>query len=81
VKQLQIDSVIVEGHTDSQGSVALNQKLSINRAASVALYLQTQIGNSLFTRGLASEKPVADNRTATGRQKNRRVEIYIYVRE
>jgi flagellar motor protein MotB len=35
----------------------------------------------LYTRGLASEKPVADNRTAGGRQKNRRVEIYIYVRE
>lgn len=80
-KQLQIDSVVVEGHTDNQGSLALNQKLSENRAASVANYLQPEFTKSLFTRGQASEKPVADNRTATGRQKNRRVEIYIYVRE
>jgi outer membrane protein OmpA-like peptidoglycan-associated protein len=80
-KQLQIDSVVVEGHTDNQGSVTLNQKLSENRASSVAGYLQRQLARELYTRGLASEKPVADNRTAGGRQKNRRVEIYIYVRE
>jgi len=80
-KKLQIDSVVVEGHTDNQGSSALNQKLSVNRAESVAGYLQPQLGRSLYTRGLASEKPVADNRTSIGRQKNRRVEIYIYVRE
>ncbi|MDB5207260.1 MAG: OmpA family protein [Flavisolibacter sp.] len=80
-KTLQIDSAVVEGHTDNQGSSTLNQKLSENRAASVAHYLQPQFNKSLFIRGLASEKPVADNRTAIGRQKNRRVEIYIYVRE
>lgn len=80
-KQLIVDSIVVEGHTDNQGSVTLNQKLSKNRAASVAGYLQPQFNKSLSTRGLASEKPVADNRTAPGRQKNRRVEIYIYVRE
>lgn len=80
-KQWQVDSVVVEGHTDNQGSVALNQKLSENRAASVAHYLQMQFDKAIATRGWASEKPVAGNRTATGRQKNRRVEIYIYVRE
>ena len=72
---------MVEGHTDNQGSLPLNQKLSQNRAASVATYLDKNLDAAFFTRGWASEKPVADNRTAVGRQKNRRVEIYIYVRE
>jgi len=80
-KQLQVDSVVVEGHTDSQGSVELNQKLSYNRANSVAGYLKPHLKTLFNLRGWASEKPVADNRTAVGRQKNRRVEIYIYVRE
>jgi outer membrane protein OmpA-like peptidoglycan-associated protein len=80
-KQLTIDSVVVEGHTDILGPVAHNQKLSENRAASVATYLQRKFSTPFFTRGWASEKPVANNNTAGGRQKNRRVEIYIYVRE
>ena len=80
-KTYQIDSVVVEGHTDNQGSLSLNQKLSENRATSVANYLQPHFSRALFTRGWASDKPVADNRTADGRQKNRRVEIYVYVRE
>jgi len=80
-KALQIDSLVVEGHTDSQGSDELNQKLSVNRATSVAAYLQPYVKTALITRGWASEKPVAENRTAVGRQKNRRVEIYLYVRE
>ena len=80
-KSYRVDSLIVEGHTDSQGSDELNQKLSENRASSVASYLQSYIQKEVRTRGWASVKPVADNRTAVGRQKNRRVEIYIYVRE
>lgn len=79
--QLAIDSVVVEGHTDKLGPVEHNQKLSENRATSVASYLQPRLSTAFFTRGWASEKPVADNETAVGRQKNRRVEIYIYVRE
>ncbi len=82
MKSRNIDSLVVEGHTDSTGSVALNKKLSENRAASVASYLQRSVTpKQTVTRGFASEKPVADNRTAAGRQKNRRVEIYLYVRE
>ena len=80
-KQLQVDSVIVEGHTDNQGSSELNQKLSYNRANTVASYLQPHLKKPFTLRGWASEKPVANNNTALGRQKNRRVEIYIYVRE
>lgn len=77
----KVDSVVVEGHTDNQGTLASNQTLSENRAASVARYLQPHLASTFITRGWASNKPVADNRTPAGRQKNRRVEIYFYVRE
>jgi outer membrane protein OmpA-like peptidoglycan-associated protein len=78
---LRVDSLIVEGHTDSTGSVSLNQKLSQNRAATVAAYLQPHFRTLIVSRGWASERPVADNRNAGGRQKNRRVEIYLFVRD
>jgi outer membrane protein OmpA-like peptidoglycan-associated protein len=78
---LQIDSLVVEGHTDSTGTVSLNQKLSQNRAATVAAYLQPHFKTFIVWRGWASEKPVADNRNAGGRQKNRRVEISLFVRD
>ncbi len=81
VRTAAIDSVIVEGHTDNQGTAIHNQKLSENRAASVAGYLQPSFSKAIAARGWASDKPVADNRTPSGRQKNRRVEIYVYVRE
>jgi len=80
-RNLIIDSVVVEGHTDSVGSYSANQVLSTNRAKAVADYLQVHIKSVFRTAGWASDKPVADNRTAAGRQKNRRVEIYLYVRE
>jgi outer membrane protein OmpA-like peptidoglycan-associated protein len=81
IEASRVDSVVVEGHTDNQGTVALNQILSKNRAASVVEFLQPSIKSSFHAKGFASEKPVADNRTAEGRQKNRRVEIYVYIRE
>ncbi|MFL5811333.1 MAG: OmpA family protein, partial [Flavisolibacter sp.] len=62
-RKINIDSVIIEGHTDSTGSVEHNQKLSESRAQSVASYLQKYFQSSIITRGLASEKPVADNRS------------------
>jgi flagellar motor protein MotB len=61
--------------------VVLNQKLSQNRASSVVNYIQPYYQSALLAKAFASEKPVADNRTPEGRQKNRRVEIYLYVRE
>ena len=76
-----IDSITVEGHTDSTGTISHNEVLSVNRAASVAAYLQPHFRSSIITRGWASKRPVAANRTAAGRQKNRRVEIYLYTRE
>jgi outer membrane protein OmpA-like peptidoglycan-associated protein len=71
VKSVQVDSVVVEGHTDSHGSMALNQQLSRNRAASVASYIQPHFQKATLTKAFASQKPVADNRTSAGRQKNR----------
>jgi hypothetical protein len=79
----QIDSLITEGHTDSLGSDLLNQKLSENRAATVANYIRKKLymdKRLVVTRGWASDKPVADNRTSLGRQRNRRVELFLYVR-
>jgi outer membrane protein OmpA-like peptidoglycan-associated protein len=69
----------IEGHTDSTGGDELNQRLSEQRAGSVLEYL-TQEGlprNSLTAKGYGKTMPIADNQTAEGRQKNRRVEIVV----
>jgi outer membrane protein OmpA-like peptidoglycan-associated protein len=69
----------VEGHTDSVGSDELNQKLSEQRAGAVRSYLigQGLADGSVSAKGLGKTLPVADNDTAAGRQKNRRVEIIV----
>jgi outer membrane protein OmpA-like peptidoglycan-associated protein len=69
----------VEGYTDSTGSDALNQALSQRRAESVrgALVSRGVDGGRISTKGLGKESPVASNDTASGRQRNRRVEIVI----
>jgi outer membrane protein OmpA-like peptidoglycan-associated protein len=69
----------VEGHTDSVGSDELNQKLSEQRAGAVRSYLigQGLTDGSVSAKGLGKTLPVADNDTAAGRQKNRRVEIIV----
>jgi outer membrane protein OmpA-like peptidoglycan-associated protein len=68
-----------EGHTDNVGSLELNQKLSEDRAAAVREYLISQgvPSESIAARGMNFAHPVADNDTAAGRGKNRRVEIII----
>ena len=67
----------IEGHTDSQGSDKLNEKLSNDRAASVKDYLTTigMNGSKLTSIGYGESKPIATNATKEGRQQNRRVEI------
>ncbi|MBK7858375.1 MAG: OmpA family protein [Archangiaceae bacterium] len=74
-----VKRVRVEGHTDNRGDKAFNQKLSEDRAASVASYL---IGQGIDPRriesaGFGDSKPVAPNLTARGRELNRRVEFLI----
>ena len=69
----------LRGHTDNQGTVDHNQKLSEARAKAVADYL---IGKGIDKRrltwvGFGKSQPVADNATAEGRSKNRRVEYRI----
>jgi outer membrane protein OmpA-like peptidoglycan-associated protein len=69
----------VEGHTDSTGSQAINERLSEQRAAAVLDYLVSEGFSSanISGRGYASSRPIADNNTREGRQRNRRVELVI----
>ena len=69
----------VEGHTDNVGSVTTNNELSFRRAIAVRDYLigQRIAASSIDVAGLGSSQPVADNATADGRARNRRVEIVI----
>ena len=73
--------VVVYGHTDSTGTDAINNPLSVKRAEAVANFLlskgvaETQIKS---VEGFGSTQPVADNATAEGRAENRRVEIFMY---
>lgn len=68
------------GYTDSTGSVATNQTLSVNRATAVTNYLTQQgvAGSRLNAEGRGSANPIGDNSTAEGRALNRRVELYLY---
>jgi len=82
MKSVFVDSVVIEGHTDSVGDYQYNQQLSVDRATTVKNYLQSKTGYpSIMARGWAFLKPVADNRTPIGRQKNRRVEVFLYIRD
>lgn len=72
-------AIEVSGHTDNTGSVAYNKDLSKRRAQAVVNYLVKKgfDGNKAVAVGYGPEKPIADNSTNEGRQKNRRVEILI----
>jgi outer membrane protein OmpA-like peptidoglycan-associated protein len=72
-------NIIVEGHTDNQGSAEYNQKLSEKRAENVMSFLIEQGVDSgrLTSVGYGFTKPIADNETKEGRQKNRRVDLII----
>ena len=69
----------VEGHTDNTGSEQTNQELSYKRAIAVRDYLiaQNVAASSIDAQGLGPAHPVADNATADGRARNRRVEIVL----
>ena len=70
--------IVIEGHTDSQGTPASNLTLSRNRASAVKTWLvqKGQVPDGcIITEGFGLTRPVAPNTTAPGRQKNRRVEV------
>jgi OmpA-OmpF porin, OOP family len=70
----------VQGHTDNVGTGADNQRLSQQRAQSVVDYLATREGiarNRMKAVGYGETRPIADNRTEEGRQKNRRIATVI----
>mgnify|MGYP003295821655 FL=1 len=72
-------TVLVSGHTDNTGSAEYNLNLSKMRAESVAAYLKGQgvKSNRFEVMGMGYSNPIANNDTAAGREKNRRVEIKI----
>jgi outer membrane protein OmpA-like peptidoglycan-associated protein len=71
--------VLIVGHTDSTGSDAINEGLSLQRAQTVRDYLYSRgvPAARLEVAGRAAREPVADNGTEAGRSKNRRVEIFL----
>ncbi len=76
---MNLEVIIAVGHTDSVGTDEYNQKLSIRRAESVKAYLESKgvESNRVYTEGKGEKQPVADNKSADGRAKNRRVEIEV----
>ncbi|WP_279343565.1 outer membrane protein OmpA [Variovorax terrae] len=79
IKGINLEVIIAVGHTDSIGSDAYNQKLSVRRSEAVKAYLVSKgiEKNRVYTEGKGKKQPVADNKTAEGRAKNRRVEIEV----
>ena len=75
--------VRIVGHTDSTGSDAINNPLSLDRAESTRNYLTARgvKGNRIHVEGRGSREPVASNDTSDGRARNRRVEIYVGERQ
>jgi outer membrane protein OmpA-like peptidoglycan-associated protein len=72
-------TVSIVGHTDSTGSDAINNPLSVNRAASTRDYLAARgvTPSRISINGMGARQPVADNGSEAGRGKNRRVEIFV----
>jgi outer membrane protein OmpA-like peptidoglycan-associated protein len=82
-KNTDIALVEVQGHTDTSGDATKNLSLSQQRADAVRDYMINKgkiDGERLQAKGFGQEKPIADNSTAEGKQKNRRVEFHILKR-
>ena len=79
LNQNPVTTVRVVGHTDNVGSDAVNNPLSVNRAAATRDYLTGRgvASNRIAIDGRGSHEPIADNTTAAGKAKNRRVEIFV----
>jgi outer membrane protein OmpA-like peptidoglycan-associated protein len=80
IRSMPQSTVVVDGHTDSVGKSAANEKLSLARAESVRDFLAKQkhlSAASMTAKGYGARRPIATNDTAEGREKNRRVEIIV----
>jgi len=79
LSSINLEVIIAVGHTDSVGTDAYNQKLSVRRAEAVKAYLQAKgvEASRIYTEGKGETQPIADNKTDAGRAKNRRVAIEI----
>lgn len=79
LNQNTVTTVTIVGHTDNTGSDSINNPLSIDRADAARDYLVSRgvARNRIMTDGRGSREPMADNNTQQGRDKNRRVEIYV----
>jgi outer membrane protein OmpA-like peptidoglycan-associated protein len=79
LNQNPVTHVTIIGHTDSTGSNAINEPLSVNRAIATRDYLTARgvSTNRVAIDGRGSREPIADNGSVTGRAMNRRVEIFI----
>jgi outer membrane protein OmpA-like peptidoglycan-associated protein len=77
--QYALTRVTIVGHTDATGSDSVNNPLSVNRAAAVRDYIVPRgvAAHRVSVDGRGSREPVADNASADGRARNRRVEIFI----
>ena len=79
LNQNPVTMVTIIGHTDSTGTDAINNPLSVNRAASTRDYLVARgvASSRVAIDGRGSREPIADNNTVSGRATNRRVEIFV----
>jgi len=79
LNQNPVSTVTIIGHTDNTGSDAVNNPLSIDRAEAARDYLVSRgvARQRIATDGRGSREPIADNNSQQGRDKNRRVEIYV----
>ena len=82
IGDLNADTVTIEGHTDSVGSAAKNDKLSQERAEAVKSYFESNKSQGSSAQyaamGYGFQKPIATNKTASGRAQNRRVDVQIH---
>jgi len=76
---MDTEVMVTVGHTDSVGASAYNQKLSLRRAEAVKAYLVSKgvDASRIYTEGKGETQPLADNRSAEGRAKNRRVTVEV----
>lgn len=79
IQGINLEVIIAVGHTDAVGGDSYNQRLSVRRSEAVKSYLVSKgiERNRVYTEGKGEKQPVADNKTAEGRAKNRRVEIEV----